>query len=87
MLILGESGRNVVYYHLQHSYGIKKDDILDHPEALMKCLRNIFGSGAVVIENSIIKILYQKLGMEYVEKKGCSFMQYLEDAKKAFNGV
>lgn len=43
LLILGESGREVVYFHLQHSYGLKKENIPENPEIFMGCLRKIFG--------------------------------------------
>ncbi len=61
LLILGESGRDVVYFHLQHSYGLRKENIPDNPEIFAECLRKIFGLGAQVIEKSIIKVLCSKL--------------------------
>ncbi|MGB9854008.1 MAG: hypothetical protein ACPLRY_04280 [Candidatus Bathyarchaeales archaeon] len=79
--MLGESGRDVVYFHLQHSYGLRKENIADNPEIFTECLRKIFGLGAQVIESSIVKVLCRKLGIEYVENKNYTFAQYLNDIK------
>lgn len=86
LLILGESGREVVYFHLQHSYGLKKENVPENPEIFMDCLRKIFGLGAQVVEKSIIKILCRKLGIEYVENKNYPFTRYLNYAKGVVEG-
>lgn len=84
LLMLGENGREVIYFRLKQSYALKKEDIPGHPEIFVKCLRSIFGAGAEVIERSIIKSLYSKLGMEFNVKKGFGFLEYLNEAIKAF---
>ncbi|MBS7616913.1 hypothetical protein KEJ45_06930 [Candidatus Bathyarchaeota archaeon] len=81
--MLGESGRDVVYLRLQTTYAIKREDIISNLEIFAQCLRKIFGSGAEVIEKAIIKSLYGKLGMKFVEKKGYGFLEYLNEAKSA----
>lgn len=83
LLMFGESGREIVYYQLQNSYGVKKEGIPNNLEVFTECLRKIFGLGAVSIERSIVKILYSKLGIKYVEKKDYSFSKYVNDAKSA----
>jgi hypothetical protein len=81
LLMLGESGREIVYYQLQNSYGVEKEGIPNNLEVFTECLKKIFGSGSMSIEQSIIKILYRKIGIEYVEKKDYSFSKYVDDAK------
>ena len=83
LLMLGESGRDVVYFHLQHSYGPRKENIPDNPEIFTECLRKIFGLGAQVIEKSIVKALCRRLEIEYVEVKNHTFTRYLNDIKSA----
>lgn len=83
LLMLGESGRDVVYFHLQHSYGLRKENIPENPEIFTECLRKIFGLGAQVIEKSIVKVLCRKLEIEYVENKNYTFTQYLSEIKSA----
>jgi len=84
LLMLGESGREVIYFRLKQSYALKKEDVPGHPEIFVRCLREIFGSGAEVIERTIIRSLHKKLGIEFREKKGFGFMEYLSEARKNF---
>jgi hypothetical protein len=84
LLMLGESGREVIYFRLKQSYALKKEDVPNNPEIFVSCLREIFGSGAEVIERTIIRSLYKKLGIESKAKKGFGFMEYLNEAKKTF---
>ena len=81
LLMLGESGRDVVYFRLRHSYALSKEDVPAHPEIFVECLEKIFGSGSRVIEKAIIKSLYSKLGLEYVKKKNFDFLECLNEAK------
>ncbi|MBS7608720.1 MAG: hypothetical protein QW734_10975 [Candidatus Bathyarchaeia archaeon] len=82
LLMLGESGREVVYFRLRFSYAIGKEDVPSHPEIFDECLRSIFGSGAKAIEKAIIKNLYKKLGLKFVEKENFDFLEYLNYAKR-----
>jgi hypothetical protein len=82
LLMLGESGREVIYFRLKHSYALGKEDIPSHPEIFVGCLRKIFGSGARVIEKAVIKSLYRRLGLKFAEKEGFDFFEYLREAKK-----
>lgn len=81
LLALGESGREVVYFHLKHYYGFTKEDVPSNPQILVRCLEKIFGLGARVVERDIVKSLYRKLGLKYVEKKNFDFMEFLNEAK------
>jgi len=82
LLMLGESGREVIYFRLKHSYALSKEDIPFHPEIFVECLLKIFGSGARVIEKAVIKSLYRKLGLKFVEKENFDFFEYFREAKK-----
>ena len=82
LLTLGESGREAIYFHLQNLCSLKKGDAPDRPEIFVEGIREIFGVGAEVIERSIVKSLYRKLGLKYEEKEGYGFLAYLNDAKE-----
>jgi len=81
LLMLGESGRDLVYFRLRHSYALSKENVPDHPEIFVECLGKIFGSGSKAIEKAIIKSLYRKLGWQYVEKKNFDFLECLNEVK------
>jgi len=85
LLILGESGREIIYFRLKHFYAINSCDISSNIEAFIECLRKIFGSGSKVIEKAIIRALYRKLGLTYVEKKNFDFFEYLNEARERLN--
>ena len=83
LLILGESARKSIYFHLQSTYSLAREDIPNKPDVFAEGLRKIFGAGAKVIEESIVKILYSKLEIEYEERKNTCFVDYLNDARKS----
>lgn len=72
--VMGESAANAVLYH------VGKEN-LEKPEKLAKALREIFGSGAFGLEEHIVKVLYEELGLCF-KKKGYTFMQYVQEAEK-----
>jgi hypothetical protein len=77
--ILGDSGRKATYFHLQRMYSLTREDIPNNPAVFASGLEKIFGVGANVIEESIVKNLYSKLGIKYEKKKGARFVDYLQD--------
>jgi hypothetical protein len=78
---LGESGKQMVFFNLERSCSIKKNDIPKKPEAFAAGLEKIFGAGAAVLEKLILKNLYSKLGLKYEEKSEYAFADYLKDVK------
>lgn len=80
LLILGESSRKAIYFHLQHTYSLTREDIPDKPNVFAEDLRKIFGDGAKTIEESIVQSLYRKLGTRYTEKKNYRLEDYVKDA-------
>jgi len=85
LLTLGESGREAVYFHLNNTYSLKKKDVPDKPQAFDEALRKIFGVGADVIERSVLKKLYSKLEIDFIENKNYGFANYINDAAKTAN--
>jgi len=81
--VLGESGRHMVFFHLERSCSIKRHEIPKKPEAFAAGLEKIFGAGASVIEKLIVKSLYSKLGLKYEDKEECPFADYVNDVKEA----
>lgn len=80
--ILGESGKEVVYYHLQNSYGIRREDVPEKPEVFAECLNRIFGFGAKIIEDAIIKSLCSRLKTGCEGIKNAKFADFLKVLKE-----
>jgi hypothetical protein len=80
---LGESGKHMIFFHLDKSYSITKHDIPKRPEAFAKGLEKIFGAGATVLEKLIVKSLYSKLRLEYEDVENRPFTDYVNIVKEA----
>ncbi|MGB9960055.1 MAG: hypothetical protein ACPLKQ_06010 [Candidatus Bathyarchaeales archaeon] len=75
--VLGESGKEVIYYYFQNSYAIKKEDIPEKPELFIEFLKKLFGVGAELIENTILKNLCQKLGIKPEQAENAKLAEFL----------
>ncbi|MEM0007901.1 MAG: hypothetical protein QXR89_06530 [Candidatus Bathyarchaeia archaeon] len=76
---LGESGKEVVYYYLKSSYALRKEDIPENPELFTEFLNRLFGAGAKIIENAILKNLCLKLGIKYEEAKNAKLADFMRE--------
>ncbi len=65
LLMLGENGRASIYFHIHRKFSLKKEEIPRQMNSFSSAIREIFGQGAAVIENSILKILCEKLTLDY----------------------
>jgi hypothetical protein len=81
--VLGESGRQMIFFYLEKSYSIRRYEIPRKPEAFAEGLEKIFGAGASVLEKLIVKSLYSKLGLKYEDKENRPFSDYVNDVKEA----
>jgi len=81
--VLGKSGKQMLFFHLEKSHSLKKHEIAQKPEAFAVAIKEIFGAGSPVLEKLIIKSVYSKLGLEYKEKKEYTFTDYLRDVTVA----
>ena len=81
--VLGESGRQMIFFYLEKSYSIKRHEFPKKPEAFATGLEKIFGVGASVLEKLIVKSLYSKLGLKYEDREEHSFVDYVKDVKEA----
>jgi hypothetical protein len=82
LLILGESARKSIYFHLDQDFSLQKQKIPENPEALENALETIFGVGALVIEISILKNLTSKLGLKFEERKSFNFTDSVNKVRK-----
>jgi hypothetical protein len=64
----GSSVAQVVYFQLENSFGLKKEEIPKNPEVFVSCLDGFFGGGTSTVKMSILKELERSSGMSYVSK-------------------
>lgn len=58
---LGESCKQAIYFHLENTFKIKRQEIPSKIEDFAKAIEQIFGPGAKLIEIEIMKVLRQKV--------------------------
>ena len=83
---LGESSKQAIYFHLEKTFDIKREEIPDRLSAFSQAIENIFGVGAGCLEILIMQRLYEKVGgiLRWDKKKGFSFVEYVTIAKRSF---
>ncbi|MEM3551074.1 MAG: hypothetical protein QXN87_08685 [Candidatus Bathyarchaeia archaeon] len=80
---LGESCRQSIYFHLENSFKIERQDIPLKIEEFARAIESIFGFGARLIEIQIMKRLHTKIGgfKYYPKDENLSFAQYAKAIK------
>jgi hypothetical protein len=61
---IGESPTQAIYFHLEKSFKIKKQETPHKTEAFTLAVEKIFGIGANFLEALILKRLYEKTGLK-----------------------
>jgi len=84
--VFREAGTNVIYDFLGNNSHLKQEEIAEKPEVFSAGLERLMVSAALVIENLILKNLYSKLGLKFVEKEGYEFSDYIKELRKRFEG-
>jgi hypothetical protein len=82
--VLGESSKTSIYFHLEKTYGVKKQDIPQKPEDFIVAMEKLFGPGSKFIANLILRSLCQKTGLNVEEGiiKNLSFAETLSVVRK-----
>jgi len=83
---LGESSKQAIYFHLERTFDIRREEIPDRMSAFSQAIENIFGAGAGCLEILIMQRLYEKVGgvLRWDKSKGFSFVEYVTIAKRSF---
>ena len=82
----GESVKQVIYYQLENSYHVRKQDIPRRIEEFVKTVEGIFGIGARLIEMKILETLYAraKSFAYFPEGKDLVFKDYVQSVRVFF---
>lgn len=83
---LGDSSKQAIYYHLEESFRIKKNEIPVRVEAFATAIEKLFGLGANFLEIIIMKRLHEKTGqnIEWQGSKNLTFVEYVDVVKQSF---
>jgi hypothetical protein len=78
---LGNSSKQAIFYHLESSFKIKRENIPSNLNEFENALEGIFGPGAPYLEKVIAKSLLQKLGIEN-QKECTGLVECVSNAKR-----
>ena len=84
---VGESSKQVIYFHLEKTFNIKRQDIPQKIEEFADAIEKIFGLGAKVLETQIMEQLHRKIrhAIKYAqEPKNLVFTEYIAATRQTF---
>ena len=80
--VFKEEGTSVIYNFIENKCELKREKIVEKPEVFSAGLERLLGSAAPMIEKSVLKNLCSKLRLEYEEKDGFGFLDYLRELRE-----
>jgi len=80
--IFGETAALVIYGYLEDNLSLKREKIPEKIELFSQGLDKFFGSGAYMLEKTILTNLYSSFGFNYKEKENYMFVDYVTELKK-----
>ena len=84
---VGDSSKQAIYFHLEKTFRIEKEEIPLKIEDFAEAIEKIFGLGANFLEILIMKHLYNKIGQgsgQLGSVGDFSFREYVTAAKRGF---
>ena len=76
---LSENVKTAIYFHLEHTFHLKKQEIPHSIDDFAKALSGIFGSGSKPLEAMLMKKLHEKVNgtCRIAEIDDCTFPKYV----------
>lgn len=68
--------------YLRHNHSLNREEIPERLEDFERGLEKILGSGAWVMERTVLNNLYLNFGLEYRNKENYSFVNHIGTLKK-----
>lgn len=84
LLALGGIVREAIYENLETRFQVRREEILEKPQAFHEGLQQLLGRGSAVIERQAMKNLYSRLGLDFAEHNSWTLVEYVNNAMKRF---
>ena len=83
---VGESSKQAIYFHLEKSFSIKREEIPCKIEVFEHSIERIFGLGADFLEVLIMKRIHEKVGGRFRWRRAqdFTFAEYVAAARRSF---
>ena len=72
---LGESCNQALYFHLETSFHVRREEIPNKIRFFDRALKLIFKSGSVFLEKLILKKMCEELNVEFEEKEAFDYVE------------
>lgn len=82
--VMGPHIARIIKIHVQEKYSIRLTDTYNNPQELTDALKFIIDGGTRVIQRRILRILYEKMGIEPNFVISTNFEEKILEAKKIF---
>jgi len=79
---LGVSVKHSIYFYLENSFGLRRNEIPRKPEAFSQNLEVLFKDGSNCIEKLILKRLYETVGLKFEYREGRRFADYINEVRR-----
>jgi hypothetical protein len=79
---LGDSSKQAIFFHLEASFRIKKEEIPTNLTEFAHALETIFGPGASYLEELIAKRLYEKFGLKLENAESLDLLKCVDNVQK-----
>jgi len=86
LLVIGESARDALFYHIERSFGTRRPEIPEKLEGFHEALEGLLGAGARVVETLIARNLYDRLGLSFERHENWIIVDYINYAANAKGG-
>jgi len=77
LLNLGETTRQVIYYHVWRIQGLKREEIPVRLEEFYEALQRLLGAGVKAVEKLIVRNLYDLVGCEFTENNTWTLLDHV----------
>ncbi len=80
--VFKETGVTAIYDYMEKTLQLKRKEIPKKPKTFSTGLKALLDSAAPVIEDMILRNLYQKLDLEFEKKEGYEFLEYIRELRR-----
>lgn len=81
--IFGENATHVIYNYLKHDHRLEPEEIPQKIGIFFEGLHNFLGSGACVVEQTVLKKLHINYGRQYQTKEGYTFVDHIAELRRS----
>jgi hypothetical protein len=78
--VLGEKAAQVLFHRLENNLDITLDETPHRLKDFFSALQDIFGDRGTTIAKAVLRGIYTRLALRYVENPDSTFLEYIADA-------